>query len=93
MLLFHTQLQAAYTALQEFEAQFPSAGEEVVRLKEEVYALLEERAQHATQRRWRQMQKKRARDSAVAAANARNQRRSSEADTAQQPVTVCSRAI
>lgn len=78
--------QAAYTALQEFEAQFPSTGEEVIRLKEEIYALLEERAQHATQRKWRQMQKKRARD--TAAANARNQRRSSGSEAAAQTSTV-----
>ena len=70
--------QAAYTALQELEAHFPTAGEEVARLKEEVYALLEERAQHVTQRKWRQMQKKRARESA--AASARNQRRSADAE-------------
>ena len=70
--------QAAYTALQELEAQFPSAGDEVARLKEEVFALLEERAQHVTQRKWRQMQKKRARDSA--AASARNQRRSADTE-------------
>lgn len=78
--------QAAYTALQEFEAQFPSTGEEVVRLKEEIYALLEERAQHAAQRKWRQMQKKQASDSA--AANARNQRRSSMSEAAAQSSVV-----
>lgn len=63
------QIQAAYTALQDFQARFAGASEDAAHLKEEVYALLEERAQHAKQRQWRLMQKKRARD----AAQARNQ--------------------
>ena len=73
-------LQAAYSAIETFQARFPTAGEDAARLKEEVYALLEERAQHAKQRRWRLMQKKRARDEAQA--NARSRQESSDAETA-----------
>lgn len=61
-------LQAAYTAIEAFQAQFPTASEDAARLKEEVYALLEERAQHAKQRQWRLVQKKRAREEAQAQA-------------------------
>ena len=73
-------LQAAYTAIEAFQAEFPTAGEDAARLKEEVYALLEERAQHAKQRQWRLMQKKRARDEAQA--NARSRQDSGDAETA-----------
>ena len=59
-------VKAAYTAVQAFQKRFPSAGEDAARLKEDVYALLEERAQHAQQRKLRLMQKKRARDEAQA---------------------------
>ena len=59
-------VQAAYTAVQVFQKRFPGAGEDAARLKEEVYAMLEERAQHAEQRRQRLLQKKRARDEAQA---------------------------
>ncbi len=65
-MIYSCVLQAAYTAIQAFQERFPSAGEDAVRLKEEVYALLEERAQHAKQRQWRLMQKKRARGEAQA---------------------------
>lgn len=74
------QLQAAYSAIEAFQARFPTAGEDAARLKEEVYALLEERAQHAKQRQWRLMQKKRARDEAQA--NARSRQESGDAETA-----------
>ena len=73
-------LQAAYTAIEAFQARFPTAGEDAARLKEEVYALLEERAQHAKQRQWRLMQKKRARDEAQA--NAQSRQESNDAETA-----------
>lgn len=73
-------LQAAYTAIEAFQARFPTAGEDAARLKEEVYALLEERAQHAKQRQWRLMQKKRARDEAQA--NERSRQESDDAETA-----------
>ncbi len=73
-------LQAAYTAIEAFQARFPTAGEDAARLKEEVYALLEERAQHAKQRQWRLMQKKRARGEAQA--NARSRQENSGAETA-----------
>ena len=73
-------LQAAYSAIEAFQARFPTAGEDAARLKEEVYALLEERAQHAKQRQWRLMQKKRARDEAQA--NARSRQESGDAETA-----------
>ena len=59
-------VQAAYTAIQAFQKRFPSAGEDAARLKEDVYALLEERAQQAQQRKLRLMQKKRAREEAQA---------------------------
>lgn len=59
-------MQAAYTAVQAFQKRFPSTGEDAAHLKEEVYAMLEERAQHAEQRRQRLLQKKRARDEAQA---------------------------
>ena len=58
--------QAAYNAVQAFQKRFPSAGEDAARLKDDVYALLEERAQHAQQRKLRLMQKKRAREEAQA---------------------------
>ncbi|KAL0048474.1 hypothetical protein WJX82_004068 [Trebouxia sp. C0006] len=74
------QMQAAYTAIEAFQARFPTAGEDAARLKEEVYALLEERAQHAKQRQWRLMQKKRARDEAQA--NAQSRQESDDAETA-----------
>ena len=73
-------LQAAYTAIEAFQAQFPSAGEDAARLKEEVYALLEERAQHARQRQWRLVQKKRAREEAQA--HARTHQETGGAETA-----------
>lgn len=70
-------MQAAYSAVQAFQANFPSAGEDAMRLKEEVYSLLEERAQHAKERQWRLMQKKRAREEA----HARTQQRTDEPDS------------
>lgn len=73
-------LQAAYSAIEAFQARFPTAGEDAARLKEEVYALLEERAQHAKQRQWRLLQKKRARDEAQA--NAKSRQDNSDAETA-----------
>ena len=72
-------LQAAYKAIQAFQQSFPSAGEDAARLKEEVYALLEERAQHAQQRRLRLVQKKRTREEARAQARRQGP---FEADTA-----------
>ncbi|KAL0042807.1 hypothetical protein WJX79_000477 [Trebouxia sp. C0005] len=74
------QIQAAYSAIEAFQARFPTAGEDAARLKEEVYALLEERAQHAKQRQWRLLQKKRARDEAQA--NAKSRQDNSDAETA-----------
>lgn len=75
-------VKAAHNALEAFQKRFPTAGEDAARLKEEVYALLEERAQHAQQRRLRLMQKKRARDEAQARRQA-----PAESDTAV-PATV-----